>query len=559
MAAPPGLDADARAVDLKQLPDELNDSVYATDKYALLLDPTGLGYNFLKYRGRCLSAMRQGDFEKESLRKGLVQTMHNGAWLVLDADVLDVDWASLCEDNTCFPPEAFQRPSALFDLDVYARLPRPADEFAAKVSYENLNIEQEGLTDRTKTFAPEKCVDIDARFQPKESFRLIVVTKKTQCPAFLKGKMDILTIAAPADATADQGLWAGGEAPVIERSAAQKKLDKEFVECCFDGDLDEVKKLLEKGADSNAVDTRKYTGLSEAACNGQKAVVEYLLAYNPPLGSDPNAKSAEGRTALHRACFNGHCEVVTLLLQNGADPRIKDKMNERPYDIATSKEIHALLDSWKLEDSLHIMEERKKAREAAEEGLVQNDEERKRLLKSRKTAKIFQLVEEGDVTMLDIELVDVESNISTYRDDRGNTALHLAAWKDRMEVCVYLLDEANAQVDARDSKGWTPLQIASFHGNRKGCELLLSKKANPELLNAYRKSAIDLAKDDEVKAVLLAGTANAIRVSKEKPDLSSLPAPAAAPKAKAKAGGGLVGKAKAAGKAKAKPKAKSAA
>lgn len=52
---------------------------------------------------------------------------------------------------------------------------------------------------------------------------------------------------------------------------------------------------------------------------------------------------------------------------------------------------------------------------------------------------------------------------------------------------------------------WTPLQIAAFHGNRKICEYLIEKNANPELYNSYRKNAIDLAKDDEVKAVLLAG------------------------------------------------------
>eukprot|EP00392_Amoebophrya_sp_AT5.2_P009239 g9267.t1 len=453
MSAPPP----PRSVDLKLLPDELNDSVYASDKYPFLIDPTGLGYNFLKYRGRCLSAIRQGDFDAESLRRGLVQTMHNGAWLVLDADVLDVDWESLTTDPTCFPREALEGPSALFDLDVYARLPRPSDEFAAKVSYENLNLEQEGLTDRTKAFAPEKCVDIDARFQPKEAFRLIIVTKKTSMPAYLQNKMEALTIsgASSSNVAADAGVWAGGEAPVEERSAAQKKLDKEFLECCFEGELDEVKKLLEKGTDSNAADTRKYTGLSEASCNGQLPVVEYLLGYNPPLGSDPNAKSTEGRTALHRAAFNGHCAVVTVLLQHGADPRIKDNRGETCYDIATSKDIYALLDGWKEEDSLKIMEERKKAREAAEEGLVQNDEERKKLLKSRKVAKIFDWIEQGEKDMLDIELVDVE-NVSSYRDERGNTALHFAAWKGRLEICQYLAEEANGvQVDARDGKGWT--------------------------------------------------------------------------------------------------------
>ncbi|CAD7928547.1 unnamed protein product [Amoebophrya sp. A25] len=553
-----------RAVELRTLPDELADSVYTTEKYPLILDPTGVAYNFLKYRGRCLSAMRQGDLDKESLRIGLVQTMHNGAWLVLDADVVDVDWSALCEDDTCFPPEVFQGPAALFDMDVFSKLPRPADELAAKVSYENLNLEQEGLTDRTKTFQPEKCVEVDSRFQPQEAFRLIVVTKKTTPPPFLAEKMDVLTVALPRGSAGDDasamGVWAGGEPPAAERTGAQKKLDKEFLECSFDGDLDGVKKMLGKGADSNAVDSRKYTALSEAACAGHLPVVEYLLAYNPPLGSDPNAKSADGRTALHRAAFNGHCAIVEILLKNGADPRIKDTMGDRCYDIATSKDIHALLDGWKEEDSLKIMEERKKAREEAEEGLVKNEEERKRLMKSRKAAKIFEWIEENEKDMLEIEVTGIEQSLSSYRDERGNTALHQAAWKNRFEICQFLADLADrstAVIDARDNKGWTPLQVASFHGHRKICELLLSKRANPELFNGYRKNAIDLAKDDEVKDVLLAGTANAIRVStKDKAAAATTAAPATTePSAKAKA----KAKAFAKVKARAKPKAKAGA
>lgn len=51
---------------------------------------------------------------------------------------------------------------------VLARLPRPEDELAAAVAYENLEIEaQQELQDRTKAYEPEKVVGVDKRFQPK--------------------------------------------------------------------------------------------------------------------------------------------------------------------------------------------------------------------------------------------------------------------------------------------------------------------------------------------------------------------------------------------------------
>lgn len=65
------------------------------------------------------------------------------------------------------------------------------------------------------------------------------------------------------------------------------------------------------------------------------------MAWNPPLGSDPNAKASDGRTALHRAAFNGHGECVKLLLEAGADPRVKDRQGETAFDIATDPAMHA--------------------------------------------------------------------------------------------------------------------------------------------------------------------------------------------------------------------------
>ena len=36
---------------------------------------------------------------------------------------------------------------------------------------------------------------------------------------------------------------------------------------------------------------------------------------------------------------------------------------------------------------------------------------------------------------------------------------------------------------------WTPLMIAAFHGNKKICVYLVEKKADPTLMNAYKKCA----------------------------------------------------------------------
>ena len=106
------------------------------------------------------------------------------------------------------------------------------------------------MQDRTKAYEPEKVVGCDSRFDPKEAFRLIVVVKKDTCPEYLRDKMDVIRVTGvgsdPAKA-AEDGVWAGGEAPVEKKSAEERKREKDMVESAFEGELDEVKRMLEEG------------------------------------------------------------------------------------------------------------------------------------------------------------------------------------------------------------------------------------------------------------------------------------------------------------------------
>jgi hypothetical protein len=50
---------------------------------------------------------------------------------------------------------------------------------------------------------------------------------------------------------------------------------------------------------------------------------------------------------------------------------------------------------------------RKAARERAEEGLVKNAEERKKLLKARKVTAVFEALKANDTDELEMQLMDV--------------------------------------------------------------------------------------------------------------------------------------------------------
>lgn len=548
----------ARTIKLHDISTEINDCVYTSLKYPLLVDPTGQAVQFLKYRGRHLSVFKKGDFDKETLRKSLTQALHNGAWLILDFDKLACDVESLFDKDHF--PDAVLSPHELFLEETLNSLLRPTDGFAAKVTYEHQAALAEGaFQDRTKAHAPERVADVDSRFDPKDAFRLIVATKLEELPADLAERMVALKVECSAKEQEDNaGRWAGREKPRKEKSKEQQKLDTDLLELAFDGELEAVKELLGKGADPLTQDGRGHSPLSEAAVQGHLETVTYLLDWNAPIGSDPNSQGSDGRTALHRAAFQGHQAVVQLLLERGSDPRTKDRQGELPFDMASNDETRQALEAWDASRTDKLKEERAAAIDAEDEKNVRNEEERVQLMRKRKTAKLCELAEQGEKDLLEIELMDLEQKeIIGYRDDRGNNVLHIAVTHDKLDCVVMLLEEYSLDVNTRDAKGWTPIAISAFHGHKNLCKELIGRKGDPMIENAYRKDAFQVAKDDEIKETLT------MSVDGGPQEVASSSTPAGSPeedeegdkaKAKGKAKAKAKGKAAAGGKAKAKAK-----
>ena len=80
------------------------------------------------------------------------------------------------------------------------------------------------------------------------------------------------------------------------------------------GDLGELERLLNEGADINARAMNGMTPLILASWRGHTKVVEVLLR----RGADVTAKSNAGSTALTLATQRGHKKIIELLRENGA-------------------------------------------------------------------------------------------------------------------------------------------------------------------------------------------------------------------------------------------------
>src|SRR6185436_5834727 len=104
-------------------------------------------------------------------------------------------------------------------------------------------------------------------------------------------------------------------------------------------DVETVKRELDAGVDVDVLNGRAANGdggnaaLWFAAQGPAPNGVEVArLSIN--AGADINRKCEHGRTALQMAAAWGHLNVVQLLIENGADPTIRDDEGMTPLMIA---------------------------------------------------------------------------------------------------------------------------------------------------------------------------------------------------------------------------------
>lgn len=120
----------------------------------------------------------------------------------------------------------------------------------------------------------------------------------------------------------------------LQSAWAVSKAD-ELVEAASNGDLEQVKTLIEKeGIDINARETEYEIGetaLIGASTGGQLEVVKYLIS----KGADINIKDNDGVTALMMASAKGHLEVVKYLIDNGADINAKASVDTTSLMVAS--------------------------------------------------------------------------------------------------------------------------------------------------------------------------------------------------------------------------------
>ena len=106
------------------------------------------------------------------------------------------------------------------------------------------------------------------------------------------------------------------------------------------GYKDAVKTLLEHGSSVDFGQDDGWTPLMGATYNSKKLVVKTLLKH----GANINAATIDtGDTALHFAVQQFNRDIVTLLLENGADPRIENKSGSTALDLTKNNRVKMMI------------------------------------------------------------------------------------------------------------------------------------------------------------------------------------------------------------------------
>jgi uncharacterized protein len=107
------------------------------------------------------------------------------------------------------------------------------------------------------------------------------------------------------------------------------KLKWQFLDAAQDGDLKQLKILIDIVEDINCTTDDNWTALLEASVHGPE-LTRLLLS----KGANPNIASNRGFTPLMRAAGHGNIEVVKLLLKSGANINLRDINRKTAYDLA---------------------------------------------------------------------------------------------------------------------------------------------------------------------------------------------------------------------------------
>ncbi|KAK9830686.1 hypothetical protein WJX74_002706 [Apatococcus lobatus] len=256
---------------------------------------------------------------------------------------------------------------------------------------------------------------------------------------------------------------------VAAKAKEKKQNNSLLMLACTRGYTEDVKKLLEMGAEVTARDKKGYTPLHFAAGQGRLDIVKFLWS----KAAETEAEDPAGRMPLHMAAIGGHPETIAFLLDKGVWADAYDSLDDTALHIAARRgdiECVKVL----LQHKAQAISRNKRSLSPLGEAIVSGHPE---------VAACLVL----------------EGGCNPKEKQKGWSLLHLAAALGLLECLTLLLNYGCDIQDADNSDGYTPLHCAAIGGHGGCMDALLAAKADTAAVSAKDSLAVDLLSKDASK------------------------------------------------------------
>ena len=242
---------------------------------------------------------------------------------------------------------------------------------------------------------------------------------------------------------------------------------------CKKGDIRELTELLESGSpglDIDSLSEEHWTSLHEIITHECQftEVAKVLLKF----GANVNTQDKHGDSPLHSALLYHNTDNIALLLEHNADLSLINAGGRMPIHVASEVDALKLLIGKGADPNVQDLVGNSPLHYA----VADKDKERAKFL---------------------VQLESINVNLA---NEAGSTPLHLTSGDSEL---ANLLLEAGANPNLPDMNANTPLHLAVRGRHKESVKLMLEKKGDTSLANTNGKTPLNMAKDKNMKNILL--------------------------------------------------------
>ncbi|KAA1425457.1 ankyrin repeat domain-containing protein [Mumia zhuanghuii] len=276
---------------------------------------------------------------------------------------------------------------------------------------------------------------------------------------------------------------------------SQDELDSRLLDAAWKNDVAEARRLIDAGADVNALDDTVQSAYLVATSEGYLRLLELTLA----RGADVESLDSFDGTGLIRAAERGHADIVGRLVQAGISLDHVNNLGwvalhealvfakaERAADYVDTVRVlvaaGADVTVPSARDGVSPLQHARSRGLDAQAGLLRRAADAERVPRAQANARLLRAAEKGDPDAAALALragADLET-----RNDRQQTPLLLASAGDRTAV-ARLLVNLGADPDALDYRHDTPWLVTGVTGSVEMLEILLPARPDLTIKNRF--------------------------------------------------------------------------